>query len=62
MFSDGVFEIMSQATLRIKEEHLLSVVAGQTRQDINGLAEQLGMLNARNIPDDIAIFTVASAG
>ena len=62
MFSDGVFEIMSQATLRIKEEHLLSVVAGQTRQDINGLAERLGMLNARNIPDDIAIFTVASAG
>ena len=62
MFSDGVFEIMSQATLQTKEEHLLSVVAGQTKQDINGLAEQLGMLNARNIPDDIAIFTVANAG
>ncbi len=60
MFSDGVFEIMSQPTLKAKEEHLLSVV-DQPRQDIDTLVEQLGMSNARNIPDDIAIFTVANA-
>ena len=58
MFSDGVFEIMPQQTLKAKEEHLLSVVRCGKR-DVEALAEQLGIESTRSVPDDIAVFTVA---
>jgi serine phosphatase RsbU (regulator of sigma subunit) len=61
MFSDGVFEIMPQQTLKAKEEHLLSVVKCENR-NVEALAEQLGIANTRNVPDDIAVFTVAGVG
>ena len=61
MFSDGVFEIMPQQTLKAKEEHLLSVVKSENR-NVEALAEQLGIANTRNVPDDIAVFTVAGVG
>lgn len=61
MFSDGVFEIMPQQTLKAKEEHLLSVVKCGKR-DVEALAEQLGIESTRNVPDDIAVFTVAGVG
>ena len=61
MFSDGVFEIMPQQTLKAKEEHLLSVVKCGNR-DVEALAEQLGIESTGNVPDDIAVFTVAGVG
>jgi phosphoserine phosphatase RsbU/P len=61
MFSDGVFEIMPQQTLKAKEEHLLSVVRCGKR-DVEALADQLGIESARSVPDDIAVFTVAGVG
>ncbi len=61
MFSDGVFEIMSEQTLKAKEDHLLSVVkCGNT--SVESLAGNLGLTTSRNIPDDIAIFMVAGVG
>tara|TARA_B100002003_G_scaffold248052_1_gene280937 strand:+ start:14685 stop:15857 length:1173 start_codon:yes stop_codon:yes gene_type:complete len=61
MFSDGVFEIMPQQTLKAKEEHLLSVVKCGKR-NVDALAEQLGIESTRDVPDDIAVFTVAGFG
>ena len=61
MFSDGVFEIMPQQTLKAKEEHLLSVVKCGNR-DIKSLAEQLCIESTRDVPDDIAVLTVAGVG
>ena len=62
MFSDGVFEIMPQDTLEAKEEQLLTLVKCSLDEDLDSLVDQLGVLDARTIPDDIAVFTVASAG
>ena len=67
MFSDGVFEILPQRTLEAKEEHLLSVVKCQQSGEnlagmVNGLVDDLGVLSASAIPDDTAVFTVASSG
>jgi phosphoserine phosphatase RsbU/P len=67
MFSDGVFEILPQRTLEAKEEHLLSVVKCQQPGEdmggmLEGLVDHLGVLSASAIPDDIAVFTVASSG
>lgn len=67
MFSDGVFEILPQGTLEAKEEHLLSVVKCQQSGEnlggmVDGLIDDLGVLSASAIPDDIAVFTVASSG
>ena len=59
MFSDGVFEIMPQETLRDKEEYLLSLVKCGTRS-VGALADHLGMVQAKK--DDIAVLTVAGAG
>ena len=61
LFSDGVFEIMSEQTLRAKEESLLNLVECGCR-DIDGLIDELGLLTVEEAPDDIAIFTVAKAG
>lgn len=67
MFSDGVFEIMPQETLEAKEDHLLSVVECHKQEEdpvqlVDELIDDLGVLSASSIPDDIAVFTVASAG
>ncbi len=61
MFSDGVFEIMPEQTLKAKEEHLLSLVeSGNIKVD--ALAEQLGIVDTEVGPDDIAVFTIAGVG
>jgi sigma-B regulation protein RsbU (phosphoserine phosphatase) len=67
MVSDGIFEILPQKTLEAKEEHLLSVVKRQQLGEnlngmVDGLVENLGVLSASAVPDDIAVFTVASSG
>lgn len=61
LFSDGVFEIMSEQTLKLKEEALLALVRCGSR-DIDALIETLGLEDVKNAPDDIALFTVAKAG
>ncbi|MBD3647377.1 MAG: serine/threonine-protein phosphatase [Pseudomonadales bacterium] len=61
MFSDGVFEIMPQETLKAKEENLLSLVKYGNRS-IENLTDHLGLDAVQDVPDDIAIFTVAKAG
>lgn len=61
MFSDGVFEILPQETLKAKEEHLLSLVE-YDKGDIDTLADHLGLGEVKEVPDDIAVFTVARAG
>lgn len=61
LFSDGVFEIMPEQTLRAKEESLLNLVKCGCR-DIDGLITELGLPDVVDAPDDIAVFTVAKAG
>lgn len=58
MFSDGVFEIMAEESLKAKEERLLSLVRCGNRS-IESLADKLGVDKVDAIPDDIAIMTVA---
>lgn len=65
MFSDGVFEIMGEMSLVDKEARLLSVVksCGENADELIGeLAEALGIHSNASIPDDMAFFTIASAG
>lgn len=77
MFSDGVFEILPEEALEDKEERLLKVVkfrggehgwtVGLTQGKIDeslvdGIIDDLGVLSANSIPDDIAVFTVTSSG
>jgi len=61
MFSDGVFEIMPQQTLKAKEEYLLSLVKSGNRS-IESLTDHLGLDTVKDVPDDIAVFTVVKAG
>ncbi|MCB1647820.1 MAG: serine/threonine-protein phosphatase, partial [Pseudomonadales bacterium] len=61
MFSDGVFEILGEESLEAKEKHLLSLVKG-TSGEVDSLAENLGLHEVAEVPDDIAIFTVAKTG
>lgn len=61
MFSDGVFEILPEQSLQEKEAHLLSMVKSHQQEDLDALVDDLGVLSARRIPDDIAVFTVAGA-
>jgi sigma-B regulation protein RsbU (phosphoserine phosphatase) len=58
LFSDGVLEIMSQTYIKDKEQYLLSLVQLHTT-DIDTLVGHLEMEGRKNVPDDIAIFTVA---
>ena len=61
LFSDGVLEILPQMSIKEKEDHLLSMVTdGNSQLDI--LVTQLGLDDATDIPDDIAIFTLARTG
>lgn len=61
MFSDGVFEIMSEQTLKAKEEYLLSLVKYGNRS-IDTLSDHLGLNSLTQVPDDIAVLTVSKAG
>ena len=61
MFSDGVFEIMPEASLSVKESRLLKLVES-ANGNLERLAEKLGLGEVTEVPDDIAVFTVAKAG
>jgi len=60
MFSDGVFEVMSQQTLKAKEDFLLSLVKSGHHSVVD-LSDHLGLGKVGDVPDDIALFTVARA-
>lgn len=55
MFSDGVLEILDQKDLKDKEEFLLSLVSENKDISINRLLEDLGLINVREMPDDITL-------
>jgi len=58
IFSDGVLEIMPQKSIKQKEEALFSLVqCGNT--EIQQLVDHLGLDDIKDVPDDIAFFTVA---
>jgi serine phosphatase RsbU (regulator of sigma subunit) len=58
MFSDGVLEIMDKTTIKEKEQDLLSLVqCGNT--EIDALVKHLGLDVKEEVPDDIAVFTIA---
>jgi serine phosphatase RsbU (regulator of sigma subunit) len=60
MFSDGIFEVMKQQTLKAKEDFLLSLVKEGTCT-IGSLSDHLGLGVVHDAPDDIALFTIARA-
>jgi serine phosphatase RsbU (regulator of sigma subunit) len=60
MFSDGVFEVMNQQTLKAKEDFLLSLVENGN-STVGALTEHLGLGAVDAAPDDIALFTIARA-
>jgi sigma-B regulation protein RsbU (phosphoserine phosphatase) len=59
MFSDGVFEIMPQETLKDKEQHLLALVECG-KKSVEALADSLNVLQPKQ--DDVAILTVVGTG
>ncbi|MDZ7686102.1 MAG: SpoIIE family protein phosphatase [Gammaproteobacteria bacterium] len=61
MFSDGVFEILPEQSLKAKEDHLISLVKGDNG-DIDSMADHLGLGAVKDVPDDITLFTVARVG
>jgi len=60
LFSDGVFDVMAEQSLRDKEDRLLSMVkCGDSR--VENIVDRLGLEQVSSTPDDIAVFTVARA-
>ncbi|MDX5297680.1 MAG: response regulator [Gammaproteobacteria bacterium] len=57
LFSDGILEVMPQASLDKKEAHLLELVSAG-RHTIASLSEAFGLGEMSELPDDIAIMTV----
>ena len=62
MFSDGVFEILPETSLEDKEARLLDLASSHRDAGLDALVDDLGLLAASAIPDDIAVFSIASAG
>ena len=58
MFSDGILEIMKESTLNEKEEALLALVL-ESNGNIDRIATALGVSDAQEVPDDIAMLSIA---
>ena len=58
LFSDGILEIMPEPTLNNKEDALLAA-AVESKGDIFRLAEALGVSDKAEVPDDIAMVSIA---
>ena len=56
-FSDGVLELLDQATLREKQQHLETVVE-RSDGDIGRMGKRLTLADIRMPPDDVSILTV----
>ncbi|MEE4361119.1 MAG: SpoIIE family protein phosphatase, partial [Pseudomonadales bacterium] len=61
LFSDGVLEVLPEARLADREQHLLHAVA-RARTDLDGLCTSLGLSSKPDAPDDIACLLVSRAG
>lgn len=61
MFSDGILEIMKESTLNEKEEALLALVL-ESNGNIDRIATALGVSDAQEVPDDIAMLSIARGG
>jgi serine phosphatase RsbU (regulator of sigma subunit) len=57
IFSDGVLELLPQASVNEKEQFLLELVA-QGAHNIDELVERLAVSATTGLPDDIALMTV----
>jgi serine phosphatase RsbU (regulator of sigma subunit) len=55
--SDGVLEVLPDATMEQKEAHLLAIV-GQGARDADGLAAALQLDGEMEVPDDIALLVI----
>tara|TARA_B100000405_G_scaffold286670_1_gene234155 strand:- start:476 stop:1087 length:612 start_codon:yes stop_codon:yes gene_type:complete len=61
MFSDGVFDVLPDSSLEEKEAKLLELVSSNIEMELDAMVERLGILDRSPLPDDIAVFRVASA-
>lgn len=57
IFSDGVLELMPQASVAEKEQFLMEMVAGGTH-NISDMMQRLGVDSDTEMPDDFALMTV----
>ncbi len=57
LFSDGILEIIADATLNEKEDRLLQVVK-DAQGDLEQIAQRLGLEALTDVPDDIALMSV----
>lgn len=55
--SDGVLEVLPDATMEAKEAHLLAVV-GEGHPDADSLATALSLDGGIEVPDDIALLVI----
>jgi serine phosphatase RsbU (regulator of sigma subunit) len=55
--SDGVLEVLPDASMEEKEAHLLAI-AGQGVQDADALAAALKLDGEMEVPDDIALLVI----
>jgi hypothetical protein len=60
MFSDGVLELIDGEDLIAKESNLRSII-DSSRGDYQAVLEDLGVAQAREIPDDIAALFITRA-
>lgn len=58
LFSDGILELIEQPSLTLKEEYLRQLVEGN-EGDHEAIKQALSLNNDHEIPDDVALMTVA---
>lgn len=57
LFSDGVLELLSQSSLALKEEYLLSLIEKKAGNH-DAIVSELALESDEDVPDDIALMTV----
>jgi serine phosphatase RsbU (regulator of sigma subunit) len=57
LFSDGVLELLDQASLALKEEYLLNLIESKAGNH-EAIVEALALESDEDVPDDIALMTV----
>ena len=57
LFSDGILEILEPKELHQKQQSLLQLVK-DTNGHVDGIIEQLGVLDIPELPDDVAVLSI----
>lgn len=57
MFSDGILELLTQASLAQKEEYLLNLIERESG-DHDSIVRTLSLTSEEDVPDDVALLTV----